>query len=157
MVNHLKTLLRVVGIIVPGAGGALTILFALPVSQLAQSISQAVRLDASLGVALGLMLLMVIFGLLSALLLRSWRSLVIVPASFFVGWEVGTVGDAVAQGQVVDGYTLLNAAGTALLLLAPVLLGAAVGTGLSLRGPRGGTPEQRLKLAAQAKWLGLPA
>jgi hypothetical protein len=57
----------------------------------------------------------------------------------------------------LDGFTLLNAGGTFLLLLTPLMIGAAVGTGIGLRGPRGGTPEQRLKIAAQSKWLNLPA
>ena len=103
------------------------------------------------------MALTVVYGLLSALLLRTWRSLLVVPASLFVGWEAGSGVDALFHGDALDGFTLLNAAGTFLLLLAPLMIGAAAGTAIGLRDPRGGTPGQRLKLEAQAKWLHLPS
>lgn len=157
MATQLKTLPRLTGVVVPVFAGALTMLFAVPLTALAQSISQVVRLDASLGEGLGLAALVALYGLLSALLLRSWRSLLLVPTSFFIGWEAGSVGAALFYGHALDGFTLLNGAGTFLLLLAPLLLGAATGTGIALREPRGGTPEQQLKIAAQDKWLHLPS
>lgn len=157
MVTQLKTLPRVMGVVVPGLAAAFTILFAVPLIALAQSISRTARQDVSLGEGLGLVALVVVYGLLSALLLRSWQSLLVVPVSFFVGWEAGNIGDTLLHGHAFDGFALLNAAGTFLLLLAPLMLGAAVGTGIGLRGPRGGTPEQRLKIAAQDKWLHSPS
>jgi hypothetical protein len=110
------------------------------------------------GVAVMLVLplgLLVVLGVLSAFLVHSWRALYIVPAGYGIGWIVSfgiwarvTVSIGGNDANLDLGSTLQFAVGTFLLLmLAPLVLGAAIGT-LADRRRRRPRPERLMLYTA---------
>jgi hypothetical protein len=81
--------------------------------------------------ALGLGLLALI-GVGSALLLRSWWALAVIPATYLVGWIAGGVLHASLPGNAWEpGTEVLMLGMFALFMLLPLLVGAAIGTLIS--------------------------
>lgn len=93
------------------------------------------RMRGPTGVTLSLVLAAVVAGV-SAWLLRTWWALLIVPAVYFVGFEVGAAIEAWVRGSLYSPdyalqYLLLGAAVFVYTFLAPLLLGAASGTSIA--------------------------
>ena len=80
----------------------------------------------------------VLVAAISAWLLRTWWSLLIVPAAYLLGYEVGAVAEAAARGSLYTPeytlqYLLLGLSIFAVLYLPLLEVGVAIGTAVATR------------------------
>lgn len=80
----------------------------------------------------------VLVAAISAWLLRTWWSLLIVPAACLLGYEVGAVAEAAARGSLYTPeytlqYLLLGLSVFAVVYLLPLEVGVAIGTAVATR------------------------
>lgn len=98
------------------------------VSALQEALTPVVGETASSFASLGAVALI---GAVSAYLMRSWWAVLIVPASFLVGWYLGGVIDALLPGRLYKPWELSGLGGMlgifAIYLAPPLLAGATVG------------------------------